>query len=57
VSLGSSKLDRNNNDDGDKDGTWDDLAEKTFNMHFKSLFDARDEERDNENEYDGHQDN
>jgi hypothetical protein len=31
------------------------LAETTFNMYFKSLFDARDEE--NENEYDRHEDN
>ena len=57
VNLRSSKLDRNNNDDEDKDGTWDELAETTFNMYLKSLFDARDEERDNENEYDGHEDN
>ena len=27
-------------------------AETTFNMYFKSLFDAWDEECDNENEYD-----
>ena len=31
------------------------MAETTFNMYFKSLFDARDEE--NENEYDRHEDN
>ena len=55
MSLRSSKLDRDNNNDGDKDGTWDELAETTFNMYFKSLFDARDEE--NENEYDRHEDN
>jgi hypothetical protein len=54
VSLRSSKLDRDNNNDGDKDGTWDELAETTFNMYFKS---ARDEECDNENEYDRHEDN
>ncbi|KAN0081838.1 hypothetical protein V8E54_003136 [Elaphomyces granulatus] len=32
-------------------------AETTFNMYFKSLFDARDEECDNENEYNRHEDN
>ncbi|KAN0081994.1 hypothetical protein V8E54_003292 [Elaphomyces granulatus] len=53
VNLRSSKLDRNNNDDEDKDGTWDELAETTFNMYLKSLFDAWDEEHGNENEYDG----
>ena len=31
------------------------MAETTFNMYFKSLFDARDEE--NENKYDRHEDN
>jgi hypothetical protein len=55
VSLRSSKLDRDNNNDGDKDRTWDELAETTY---FKNLFfDARDEECDNENEYDRHEDN
>ena len=50
VNLRPSKLDR------DEDQTWNDLAETTFNMYFKSLFDAWDEQRDNENEYDGYED-
>ena len=33
------------------------MAEVTFKMYFKSLFDAWDEQLDDENEYDGHEDN
>jgi hypothetical protein len=32
------KLGRDNNNDGDKDGTWDKLAETTFNMYFRQPF-------------------
>jgi hypothetical protein len=57
VNLQPSKLERDNNNDGAKNETWDDLAEVTFKMYFKSLFDAWDEQLDDENEYDGHEDN
>jgi len=46
---------RPSNLDTDEDQTWNDLAETTFNMYFKSLFDAWDEQRANENDCDGYE--
>jgi len=49
VNLQRPKSDTDNEDDDNQDGAWDELAQKTFNIYTRSLFQVWDEGTDNYN--------